>query len=194
MSWNKREAPWHPIPPKANLSEHNTTQLFYYSYKGLSNWISNVYPFSRRNLFPYPCWSRTRLQGRELQFVSSKSSGGCAGNIFKGKEVHLVTFIQIRKNYWHGGSGLNFTDSFQMSSFTCSSAHVGWSKSKLNGLGQTGSSLMLWSDERYGWHSASSTAYKWKYHINMKQMRLFIFTKKAINLHWNSKFYKDAYQ
>lgn len=39
-----------------------------------------------------------------------------------------------------------------------SSLHDGCSKSKLKGLGQTGSSLMSWRDDKYGWQSASSTA------------------------------------
>jgi len=71
---------------------------------------------------------------------------------------HCIIWITCsRKNYWLGGSGLNFTDSLQMSSLMCSSVHVGCSKSKLNCPGPTGSSLMSWSDERYGWLSASST-------------------------------------
>jgi hypothetical protein len=73
-----------------------------------------------------------------------------------------IQFTQIRKNYWEGGSGLNFTDSLQISSLMCSTVHDGCSKSKLNGMGVTGSSLMSWSDDRYGWHSASSTANKSK--------------------------------
>lgn len=131
--------------------------------------ISKDHPFSRRNVFPYPHWFRIRLQqGSELVSLVHHLNDDEHAIQLKGKRFYLVAFIQTWKDYWHGGSGLNFTDSFQMSSLIWSSVHVGWSKSKLNGLGQTGSLLMLWSDERYGWLSASSTANKWKYFINMK--------------------------
>lgn len=56
------------------------------------------------------------------------------------------------------GSGLNFTDSLHTSSLMFSSVYDGCSKSKLKGLGHTGSSLISWRGAKYGWHRASSTA------------------------------------
>lgn len=118
-------------------------------------------------IYTHPLWSfsarRTHVNttgSGDTEFCAGefKTTSGPSTNNSKQLLIQLLLSIKTPKEL-DQGSGLNFRDSLQMSSLMFSSVkEAGCSKSKPKGLRQIGSSLILWSDDKKGWHRASSTA------------------------------------